>query len=51
MFRRVHTSIMSLLQKLVPWSVCNVSGAPNRKIHFSTNAFATSAALIVEAGQ
>ena len=48
MFRSVHTSVMSSLQKLVPWSVCNVSGAPNSKTHFSTNAFATSAAVIVE---
>ena len=48
MFRRVHTSVMSSMQKLVPWSVCNLSRAPNRKTHFSTNAFATSAAVIDE---
>ena len=50
MFRKASTSFMSSLQKLVLLSVCNVSGAPNRKTHFSANAFATSAAVIAERG-
>ena len=41
---------MSPLQKHVLWFVCNVSGAPNSNIHFSTNAFATSTAVFVERG-
>ena len=50
MFRRLQTYVMSFMQKLVPWTVSNVSGDPNRKTHFSSNAFVTSAAVIVERG-
>ena len=43
--RRQISCIKSLL-KLVPWSVCNTSGAPYLSIHSSTIALATVAAVI-----